>query len=167
MGRALLSVSPSLGEIQYSLAQFTAQPSRLNRCEAHGIQNDVVLMTAHSIGLADQCLLSASKPADKPTGRSQPRRRPACGCIASLSWFRSLPFWVNRASRVFPNISLSGQLHHLLSQQLFQFGILNLKCFQSLGLRHFHAARFGPPLIKRRIAHALIAAQLLRAKPCL
>ena len=60
-----------------------------------------------------------------------------------------------------------GQLHHLLSQQLFQFGILNLKCFQSLGLRHFHAARFGPPLIKRRIAHALIAAQLLRAKPCL
>lgn len=53
---------------------------------------------------------------------------------------------MNRASKVFSqNLLERRHIHHLLSQQLLQLGILNLKCLQSLGLRHFHAAIFGPP----------------------
>jgi hypothetical protein len=46
-------------------------------------------------------------------------------------------------------------------QQPLELGVLGFELAQALGFRDLHAAELGAPLVKRRIAEAAIAAQLL------
>jgi hypothetical protein len=58
-------------------------------------------------------------------------------------------------------------MHHLFGQQLLDFGILSLKGLQLPRIRRFHPAIPEPPLLKGRVAHAMLAAQMHRPKPSL
>src|SRR3546814_1107967 len=52
-------------------------------------------------------------------------------------------------------------LENLLGQQLLQPAVLGLKLLQALGIGHAHAAELAPPQLVRRLAEAVLAAQLL------
>ena len=45
--------------------------------------------------------------------------------------------------------------------------MLGLQGLQLLCIRHFHAVKLGTPFIKGRVANAVLAAQILSAKPSL
>ena len=47
-------------------------------------------------------------------------------------------------------LTKSGNIQHLLGEQLLQLGILVLKRIQTFGLRHLHAAVFGLTVVKGR-----------------
>jgi Fe2+ transport system protein FeoA len=123
-------------------------------------------MIALSTDPADQYPQVAWMSDDKHADRSQPGRMPASGYIASLSWPNPQRVALNRASKVFSQHFLERRdIHHLLSQQLLELGILNLKRLQLFRVRHLHAAILGSPLVKRRITDAMLTAKLLAPSP--
>src|SRR5690606_20920646 len=56
-------------------------------------------------------------------------------------------------------------LKHLLGQQLLQPSVLRLQLLQALGVGHAHAAELAAPQVVRRLAEAVLAAQLLDRHP--
>jgi hypothetical protein len=48
-----------------------------------------------------------------------------------------------------------------LGQQPLELGVLGFELARALGFSDLHAAELGAPLVKRRIAEATVAAQLL------
>src|SRR5690606_1729513 len=56
-------------------------------------------------------------------------------------------------------------LEHLLGQQLLQSSVLGFQLLQALGVWHAHAAELAAPQVVRRLAEAMLAAQLLDRQP--
>ena len=137
-------------------------------CADADTQIAVSRTTAPSADFAARYPLAASIRDGRRADQFQPTRRPAFGCIVSQSWPSSRLCVAHRASKVFSQHFLKRRhIHHLLGQHLPQLGVLGLKRLQLLGVRHFHAALLGSPLVECRITDTVLAAKLLRPKPSL
>lgn len=72
----------------------------------------------------------------------------------------------SRASEVFSeHLAERRHVHHRLRQKLLQPSVLVLKSLQPLGFRYLHLAILRTPLVKRRVADAVFAAQIRGRKP--
>src|SRR4029077_20239487 len=70
------------------------------------------------------------------------------------------------ASEVFSEHFLQCRgVQHRLRQQLLEFAVLFLESLQLAGVGDLHPAITRPPLVKRRIADAVLAAQIARRQP--
>lgn len=124
------------------------------------IQTAVAQATTLSNGPAEMYPMVAWISSDRHVDRYQPRHTPISDCIASPSWPRSQHCVAHRASKVFfPSIYLGVDTSIICSASNF----LSL-ALSAPSVRRFHAALFGTPLIKCRIADAMPAAKLLCAE---
>lgn len=56
-------------------------------------------------------------------------------------------------------------IQHRFGQHLLELGVFRLQRLQALRIRHVHAAEIPAPQVRRRIAEAMPAAQLLDRRP--
>jgi len=98
--------------------------------------------------------------------RSAPvRRRVSANNLFPSSPSPRLSF-SNRASEVFSeHLFQRRDVHHRLCQKLLQLRVLGFKRPQLLGVGHLHAAILRAPLVKRRIADAVLPAQISGGHP--
>ncbi len=119
--------------------------------------------TARSATKCPRCFIgrpakSASRPPDE-AGFSSRNRSKVWGQVQQASRHTTGP-------TIFSQQILQRRIvRHGVGQQLFQPSVLGLEATHPLGLRHLEAAILSLPVIERRVAHAVLAAEFSDRHP--
>ena len=103
-----------------------------------------------------------------PSVQCSAANRHAAANSSSLQSPRSQLSAASRASEVFSQGFLQRRhIQHRFRQQLLQLAVLLFQSLQSLGVRDLHPAVARSPIVERRVADPVLAAQLRYRQSCL
>src|SRR6185312_1396698 len=111
---------------------------------------------------------AGARHSDRSLAPVQPTRRHDAANSSSLRSPRSRLSSASRASEVFSkHLFQRRHIERRFRQQLLQLPVLLLESLQLAGVRHLHPAILRTPVIKRRIADPMLAANIRRRHPSL